>query len=149
MKELRLQYDSNVLCQVLEVSRGGYYRWASRKPSKRAQDDSRFGVGYPGGTHAPARQLRAGALAEGLQDHGYQVGVGRIKRLRRTLNIRCVQKYKFKATTNSNHDLLVAPNRLEQNFVLTRLAVWVTDISVPQRHRKEAHGELTYLVKAA
>lgn len=73
--------------------------------------------------------LRAGALAEGLQDHGYQVGVGRIKRLRRKLNIRCVQKYKFKATTNSNHDLLVAPNRLEQNFVATRLAVWVTDIT--------------------
>ena len=91
-----------------------------------------FRVRYPGGTHTHARQLRAGALAEGLQDHGYQVGVGRIKRLRRTLNIRCVQKHKFRATTNSNHDLLVAPNRLEQNFVATRPAVWVTAYHLPR-----------------
>ena len=42
MKELRLQYDLKVLCQVLEVSRSGYCRWTSRKPSKRAQDASRL-----------------------------------------------------------------------------------------------------------
>ena len=41
---------------------------------------------------------------------------------------------KFKATTNSNHTLPVAPNLLQQNFTaVTPRQKWVGDISVPQQ----------------
>lgn len=41
-----------------------------------------------------------------------------------------VQRRKFKATTNSNHDWPVAPNLLERNFSVDEPnKIWVTDIS--------------------
>ena len=44
--------------------------------------------------------------------------------------LHCKQKRKFKATTNSNHDLPVADNLLNQTFAPTRPnEAWVTDIT--------------------
>src|SRR5206468_7093474 len=54
----------------------------------------------------------------------------RVGRLRRELELRCKQRRKFVATTNSRHDLPVADNLLEQRFSPTRPGeVWVTDIT--------------------
>ena len=47
---------------------------------------------------------------------GLDVGLNRIKRLRRKNGLRCVQKKKFKATTDSKHKMPIAPNLLEQDF---------------------------------
>ena len=55
-------------------------------------------------TYGPER------LQEDLADNGVKATVHRIKRIRRKLGIRCKQKRKFTATTNSNHTLPVAPN---------------------------------------
>jgi len=63
-------------------------------------------------------------------EHGVQVGICRIKRIRRKLGIRCKQKRKFKATTNSKHTLPVAENILGQQFkVAAPNKVWVSDIT--------------------
>jgi len=61
---------------------------------------------------------------------GLDIGLNRIKRLRRKNGLRCVQKKKFKATTDSKHKMPIAPNLLEQDFdVATPGQVWVADIS--------------------
>jgi len=47
--------------------------------------------------------------------------------------LRCRQKRKFKATTNSAHSLPVADNLFDQNFVATAPnQVWLTDITYIQ-----------------
>jgi putative transposase len=53
-----------------------------------------------------------------------------IKRLRKRLGLRCKQVRKFKATTDSNHRLPVAPNLLAQRFdqVDAPNQVWVSDM---------------------
>jgi putative transposase len=51
-----------------------------------------------------------------LSNCGVEIGVHRIKPLRAKLGLRCKQKRKFKATTNSTHDLPVALNILSQDF---------------------------------
>jgi putative transposase len=59
-----------------------------------------------------------------------KVGINRIKRLRRELNILCKQTKKYKATTDSKHKLPVAPNLLNQNFTVSGPnQVWVADIT--------------------
>ncbi|MHB8455540.1 MAG: IS3 family transposase [Acidiferrobacterales bacterium] len=65
----------------------------------------------------------------------YKAGVGRIKRLRQKLGIRCKQVRRFKASTDSKHNLPVAPNRLDQKFETGRPnETWVTDLThVPTR----------------
>lgn len=65
-----------------------------------------------------------------LADRGLVIGRDRLARLRREMGLRCRQKRKFKATTNSNHSLPVAPNLLEQKFAPTAPnQMWVTDIT--------------------
>lgn len=61
---------------------------------------------------------------------GFVASRDRIARLRRQLGIRCRQKRKFKATTNSAHTLPVAENLLGQVFAPTRPnEVWTGDIT--------------------
>ena len=65
-----------------------------------------------------------------LAEHGIQVGICRIKRIRTKLGIRCKQKRKFKATTYSNHNLPVADNILNHQFqVSVPNKVWLSDIT--------------------
>jgi putative transposase len=69
-----------------------------------------------------------------LAEHGVRAGISRIKSIRKRLGIRCKQKRKFKATTDSKHKLPVAENLLGQQFEVARPnTVWVSDISVPQK----------------
>ena len=105
---------------MLEVSKSGYHAFVSRGPSKRAQDNTRLSVAIQAAhvrtreTYGPER------LRDELRDDGFKAGVSRIKRLRKKLGLRCKQVRQFKATTNSNHDLPVAENLLNQKFETTR-----------------------------
>ena len=65
-----------------------------------------------------------------LAAQGFDAGRDRIVRLRQEMDLRCKQKRKFKATTNSRHAFPVAVNLLNQTFAPTRPnEAWVTDIT--------------------
>jgi putative transposase len=69
-------------------------------------------------------------LQADLRDHGVRVGLHRIRRIRSKLGLRCKQKRKFRNTTDSKHDLPVAPNLLERNFDMSAPnQAWVSDIT--------------------
>jgi putative transposase len=130
MRTLRPQYPLRLLCRVLEVSRSGYYAWQTRRPSKRAQENARLEVAIQA-AHVRTRQTYGPErLQAELQEDGFPAGVGRIKRLRKKLRLRCKQVRRFTTTTDSKHSLPVAENVLGQMFVATRPnETWVTDIT--------------------
>lgn len=130
MKELRLEYSLDVMSNLFDVSRSGYYRWLKQKPSRRAQEEPRL-VAEIKAAHTRNRESYGPErLQEDLADHGITVGVHRIKRIRKEHGIRCKQKRKYKATTNSKHNLPVAANLLDQKFSATAPnKVWLTDIT--------------------
>ena len=130
MKELRLDYPLALVRRVLSVSASGYYSWLDRPLSKWAREETRLEVEIKA-AHKRTRQVcGAEKLQYDLADHGIQVGVCRIKRIRQKLGIRCKQKRKFKATTDSKHKLPVADNILGQQFrVVAPNKVWVSDIT--------------------
>ena len=102
MKTLQSQYPVRVMCRVFDVSRSGYHAFASRSPSKRAQENARLEVAIQV-AHARTRQTYGPErLQAELKDEGIKAGVGRIKRLRQKLGLCCKQVRKFKTTTNSN-----------------------------------------------
>lgn len=69
-------------------------------------------------------------LQHELANNGIVIGIHRIKRLRKKLGLRCRQKRKFKATTDSRHTLPVADNLLNQRFeAAAPNRVWVSDIT--------------------
>ena len=130
MKTWQPHYPLAVLCRAFNVSRSGYHAFASRAPSKRAQENNRLEIAIHAAHVRTRRTYGPERLQPELQADGFKAGVGRIKRLRKKLGIRCKQVRRFKATTNSNHRLPVAPNRLEQKFDATHPnQTWVTDIT--------------------
>ena len=130
MKQWRLQFPVDAMCRVLEVSRSGFYASLQRQPSRRRQDDERLKVAIQAAHQRTRESYGCRRLQPELAAEGFQAGRDRIARLRRALGLKCRQKRKFKATTNSNHTLPVAENLLGQTFSPTAPnQVWVTDIT--------------------
>jgi putative transposase len=130
MRQMRLHYPITLISRILKVSASGFYAWQDRPLSKWAQEEARLEVEI-GAAHKRTRQTYgAERLQQDLAEHGIQVGICRIKRIRRKLGIRCKQRRKFKATTDSKHKLPVAENILGQQFtVAAPNKVWVSDIT--------------------
>ena len=127
MKEMRLNYPVQLLKRVLSVSAGGYYDWLGRPVSKWAKEESRLEVEIRAADRRTRQVYGAEKLQHDLAAHGIRVGICRIKRIRRKLGIRCKQKRKFKATTNSKHTFPIAENILGQQFK----AVSYTHLTLP------------------
>jgi transposase InsO family protein len=65
-----------------------------------------------------------------LDKQGVHCGKKRVERLMREAGIQAIQKRKFKATTNSKHNLPVAENILNRNFTASSPNMsWTTDIT--------------------
>jgi len=127
---MRLQYPMPFMSQVLGVSASGYYAWLERPLSKRAQEEVRLEVEIKA-AHKRTRQVcGAERLQKDLAENGIEVGICRIKRIRKKLGIRCKQTKKFKTTTDSKHTLPVAENLLDQKFEVSKPnTAWVSDIT--------------------
>ncbi|SVH66314.1 IS600 ORF2 [Shigella flexneri] len=118
------------MCQVFGVSRSGYYNWVQHEPSDRKQSDERLKPEIKVAHIRTRETYGTRRLQTELAENGIIVGRDRLARLRKELRLRCKQKRKFRATTNPNHNLPVAPNLLNQTFAPTAPnQVWVADLT--------------------
>jgi putative transposase len=130
MRKLRLQYPIPLMSRMLEVSASGYYAWQDRPLSQHDRDELRLEIEIKAADRRTKQTYGAERLQCDLAEHRIQVGVCRIKRIRRKLGIRCKQKRKFKATTYSKHNLPVSENILNQEFQVSEPnKVWLSDIT--------------------
>jgi putative transposase len=130
MKELRLDYPVPLMRRMLSVSASGYYAWLDRPLSQRGREELRLEVEIKAANQRTRQTYGPERLQHDLAEHGIRVGVCRIKRIRKKLGIRCRQKRKFKATTDSRHKLPVAENLLCQQFRVSQPNIaWVSDIT--------------------
>jgi putative transposase len=119
-----------LMCWVLTVSRSGYYAWRSYPPSDRAHANAQLALDV----HRIFKEHkgRAGAprIAKQLRVEGQRVGRNRAARVMQIERLRAKAARKYKATTNSNHQLPVAPNLLQQDFTASAPnQKWVSDIT--------------------
>lgn len=130
IEALRPEHPVAPMCRVLDVSESGYHAWRQRPPSARAQDDERLSLEIKAAHQRTRETYGSERLQAELADHGITVGVHRIKRLRKAHGLRCRQRRKFVVTTDSAHDLPIAPNLLNRDFAVAAPNVaWVTDIT--------------------
>lgn len=127
---MRPYYSVPILCRSFGVSPSGYYAWLKQPESPRQKEEERLEVEIKAAHKRNRETYGPERLQEDLAEQGVHIGIHRIRRIRKKLGIRCKQKKKFKATTNSNHSLPVAENLLEQKFeVEAPNQAWVTDIT--------------------
>jgi len=130
IKGMRLKYSVPALSRYLKVSESGYYAWLNRKPSKRQQEDARLAVEIKAAHKRTRGVCGAEKLQKELAEGGAYVGICRIKRIKREQGLYCKQTKKYKATTDSAHNLPVADNILNQQFKAeSPNKVWVSDIT--------------------
>jgi putative transposase len=130
MKAMRFLYSIAAMCGIFKVSKSGYYKWLKGEPSKREQEEGRLEVEIKAAHKRTRETFGSERLQRELRERGVEVGICRIRRIRKKLGIRCKQRRKFKATTDSKHTLPVAENLLNQQFeVQAPNEVWVSDIT--------------------
>lgn len=130
MKRQRLEYPVKLMARVLKVSRSGFYAWLNRPPSYREESDHKLKVLILRAHKEGRETYGTRRIQAKLESWGVTVGRDHIARLRKELYLRCKQRRRFKATTNSQHDLPVMPNLLDQEFgVEAPGSVYGTDIT--------------------
>lgn len=118
------------MCRVFDVSESGYLPGVIAPLSRRAKENARLAVEIRAAHQRARETCGPERLQSALPGHGIRAGVDRIKRNRKKLGLRCKQKRKFKVTTDSKHNLPIAPNLLERNFtVAAPNRAWVSDIT--------------------
>ena len=126
----RQEFDVQVMCHVLHVSRSGYYAWRKRPPSAREMADRQF-VEEMQAIHKSTRQTYGyERMWRTLQQREFACGKHRTRRLMRTHGLVTRQRRSYKRTTRANPAHPTAANILAADFVAERPnQKWCADIT--------------------
>ena len=124
-------YPVKSLCEVLKVSRSGYYQWRTVPNSVRARQEALMQERIAQIHRASRGTYGSPRVAAVLRKEGNSIGRHRVARLMRETGLQGRQRRRYRVrTTDSNHDQPVAPNRLKVADRPTRIdEVWVSDIT--------------------
>jgi len=118
-------------CKVLEVSASGYYAWLKRPPSKRAVANQNL-LGDIRRIHWNShKRYGSPRVHAALRAEGHRVSRRRVEKLMRRNDLQAITKCRVRiTTTDSRHNLPVAPNVLDRNFgALLPNEKWLADIT--------------------
>jgi putative transposase len=129
-------YPIEMMCELLEVSRSGYYAWLKRPEANRTKENKILSE-HIQQIHTDSDQtygsprIQAALIARGLTPSRQ-----RVVRLMKQLNIKARRKRRFKVTTDSQHALPIADNILDRKFTTTEPdQAWVADITYIATHQ--------------
>lgn len=118
------------MCEVLKVSKSGYYAWLRRPESKRKAEDKALSEVIKEIHKDSKGEYGSPKIHEELRRRGTRCGRKRVARLMRKDGLKAKTIRKFKATTNSDHNLPVAENLLNRDFTPDAPnKAWVADIT--------------------
>lgn len=112
------------------MSRSGYYCWRNRGKSSRQQEYERL-IPLVKESHRQSRgTYGARRIADDLVAQGESCGRTKAATLMDLAGVQAKQNKKFKVTTDSKHNLPVAPNLLDRQFEVKEPdSVYVSDIT--------------------
>jgi transposase InsO family protein len=120
-----------LMCEVLEVSRSGYYAWRCRAPAQRDRADVELTEVISGLHEQHAGRLGIGRLTDELAKIGRRHSPKRVRRLARAAGLSCVHPRPYRATTiqdGANPAGLV--DLVERDFVpAAPNQLWFTDVT--------------------
>jgi transposase InsO family protein len=119
-----------VTCEVLGVSRSGFYRWQSREPSPRERQNQQL-LRLVEQIHGASRRTYGSPrVHQQLVGLGHAVGRGRVERLMQRHGIKAKTARRFRVTTDSSKTLSPAPDRVRRVFRVERPnRVWASDVT--------------------
>ena len=130
IKRYSSRFKVSKMCQILGVPRSSYYAWLKRPESERSKRHKQL-LEKIKTIHEQSHKIYGSPnITMELRDIGISVSRGTVARLIKQNGIRGETVKKFKATTDSNHNLPIAPNLLNREFrAVYRDQKWVSDIT--------------------
>jgi transposase InsO family protein len=128
MEEHREAFKRKSMCEVLKVSRSGYYAWRTRQPGRRKKANEEL-LGRIREIHDQSRRLYGSPrITAELNEEGLRCGKNRVARIMKDNSIRAdVKKRRFRRTTDSRHNYALAANLLIGHSQTD--GVWASDIT--------------------
>jgi len=127
----RRDFGLDEMCEVLDVSESGYRSWKhGGKPHRKRLTDAQMLVLIQS-IHAEFKGAYGNPrMVKELRGRGFPASKERVERLMQENGIKAKHKRRFKVTTDSKHNLPIAPNLLERNFTPdAHNQVWTSDIT--------------------
>lgn len=116
------------MCEILKVSRSGYYSYLNRPDSNRAKKNKNI-LEILVETHNKDSMAGLDSLWHYVKEK-IPCCRSTVYRIMKENGIKSKRRPKWKQTTNSKHDLPIAPNLLNQKFnIYLPNTVWVGDIT--------------------
>jgi putative transposase len=129
MRAHQVDYSMHTMARLLGVSPSGYYAWASRPASKRAQADERLLVEIRSIHQRSRGTYGAPRVHAELQAQGTRVSRKRVARLMREAGLAGASRRRFN-TTVRDRDRRPAPDLVERRFAAEGPdQLWVADIT--------------------
>lgn len=125
------QYAADLACQVLEVSRSGYYAWRDRPAGARRERREELAAKVHA-VHAQSRRIYGSPrVYQALAAQGERVSQNTVAKIMQEQGLRAKAKRKFvPRTTDSAHDRPIAPNVLARKFAPAQPdRTWACDIT--------------------
>jgi len=124
-------YAVATLCELLKVSRAGYYAWVARPPSLREVADGVLTAQIQDAFDSNRRVYGAPRIHAELIDADVHVGRKRVARLMREAGLVGCHRRKHKlGTTKQNPNAAAAPDLVDRNFTATAPnQLWVADVT--------------------
>ncbi len=147
---MRAQYPVSVACEVLQVSASGYFNWQRRpqqaRPAPAGRHSDEALLAHMRAIHAEVKgEYGWPRMHKQLLARGMRVGKERVPRLMHQHGIKARTKRKFVVTTDSRHNLPVAPDLVQRQFMPDApKRLWCSDMSAPCRRglqRQEKGGK--------
>ena len=132
IQEHRDRFRLTSMCNVLKVSRSGYYAWRKRLPSKREIANHKLLCSIRDIYQKSRKVYGSPRITDELNDHGMRCGKNRVARIMREYGIRAHIRKRFRKMNDSQHSYPASPNLLLNDKRSNR--VWVSDITfIPTR----------------
>jgi putative transposase len=131
IEDRRNEYPVTVMCSALDVSTAGYYAWRSRPQSPRSASNREL-LSQIRQIHCDNRgRYGSPRVHAELVAQGRGVSRGRVERLMHRHGVRAIMARPRRVrTTDSRHDLPIAPNLLDREFTAAAPdRVWLADIT--------------------
>lgn len=132
MRSQEKEFPLSFMAEKFGVSKAGYYEWRKRDTSLKDASDLKLLRAIEDIHRSSRKTYGSPRIYRHLKAMGHEVGKTKVERTMKKHGIRAKTKRKFRVTTDSKHNLPVAPNLLKRNFS-------------PEKPNQTWAGDITYV----